>query len=746
MWRTYVICVLTGLLLVSTGSSILIMREVVSVQADADRMRQRMVAAEGAQANLQQQIDQLKAAQASGAPQPQPTPSVAAVPVPTVAAPASAQSTLQQIEDEVAGIRGLLPRNQVPLQFLDRQALQRYFVDRFNADYLPIERESDQKLLTTLGLLNPSDSIVQILLDVLQEQVIGVYNDDDKAMYIVADSNQFGAEEKATFAHEFTHALQDQYYDLRALAPKHPDNDDRSLALQALIEGDAVLSQRLWTQLRLSQDEIGQLGQGGADSTLFAAPLFVREQLLFPYGDGFNFVRQIYQSSGGYAAVDNVFQNPPDSTEQILHPEKYRSREKPVDVRLPDVAAALGEGWRTIRSNILGELDLRLILEQLTDRTRAVRGSSGWGGDRWVLLEKDGQQALVIKSVWDTELDARNHFDAFAAALRNRFGGAKEEEASTTRQALTAANAATEVRRGGVNVLVVISFDRPSADAIVAALAPADSTHSPQPPLPGQGEGVGGEGRWPALAADFERQTIVGHLDVRADATVGCLVLQGVANVGQIRASRLQLGDQVERLGHAQVSRVRFPTEGVDHHDVQIAQQRPGGGRHAAGIRQIGEVANAVAGRPNRAMAHRDRLNAAPGSVERGVVDGGVADMWDEADPGRTRECVGKPLAERCARRRVPEAGQHAAQRGVEGLQVVDARGVIGVKVGVEHRVDSRDVLAQCLQPELGTRVDDQPRSLVGFDVHRSAGALVAWIAAGAGWAAAADDGHTVRG
>jgi hypothetical protein len=100
-----------------------------------------------------------------------------------------------------------------------------------------------------------------------------------------------------------------------------------------------------------------------------------------------------------------------------------------------------------------------------------VRGSGGWGGDRWELLEKDGRQALVLKTVWDTDNDARNFFDAFGLALRNRFAGARQEEQSATRQALTAATAATELRRSGPNVLAVISFDRPSAEAIVTAVA-----------------------------------------------------------------------------------------------------------------------------------------------------------------------------------------------------------------------------------------------------------------------------------
>jgi hypothetical protein len=470
VWRTYVICVLLGLLLVATGGSVMLTRQILSAQADADRLRQRVAAAESAQSKLQQQLDQLSRAQTSGATT-SPTPGLPTVPVPSVALSSTDRALLQRIEDQVAGLRGLQPKNQVPLRILDQAALQRYFVDRFNQDYLPGERESDQKLLTTLGLVSQTDSVVQILLDVLQEQVIGLYNPDDKKMYLLNDNSRFGAEEKATFAHEFTHALQDQYFDLTTLAPKHPENDDRSLAIQALVEGDAVLMQRLWSQQNMTPDEINELGQGGGASKLYSEPLFLREQLLFPYGDGFNFVRQMYQAGGGYAGVDEVFRNPPESTEQILHPDKYRSHEKPIVVNLPDLSqGSLGDGWRKISSNVLGELDIRLILTQLTDTATGVRGSNGWGGDRWELLEKDGRQALVISTVWDTQNAARNFFETFGLAMKNRFPAASVDEASATRQALTAPSAATEVRRNGQNVVAVLSFDRSSAESIVAAL------------------------------------------------------------------------------------------------------------------------------------------------------------------------------------------------------------------------------------------------------------------------------------
>ncbi|MBV9579566.1 MAG: hypothetical protein JO057_13340, partial [Chloroflexi bacterium] len=269
----------------------------------------------------------------------------------------------------------------------------------------------------------------------------------------------------------YDHALQDQYYDLSTLLPKHPDNDDQSLAMQALTEGDAALLQRLWAQQSLTQDQLSQLGQSASPSKLLSAPLFLREQLLFPYGDGFTFVRQIYQTSG-YAGVDDVYRNPPQSTAQILHIDKYRNHVSPVEVDLPDLSqGALGDGWREISSNVFGELDLRLILSQLIDSAQGTRAASGWAGDRWELLEHNGQQALVVKSVWDSSDSASNFFNAFAEAMRNRYFGASVDEASDTRQALTTGTAATDVRKDGSTVVAVISFSRDTASAIADAVS-----------------------------------------------------------------------------------------------------------------------------------------------------------------------------------------------------------------------------------------------------------------------------------
>ncbi len=153
MWRTFGLIILFGLLVVSVAGNVVFLQEARSSSAEADHLRQRALTAEQQQNALQQRL-----AQAAGSQELSP----AAVPAPSTASP-----TLATIETQVATIRGLQPKSDVQLKFLDQDALRKYLVDNFNRDYLPTERESDQKLETMLGLLGPNDNLVQLLLQVL---------------------------------------------------------------------------------------------------------------------------------------------------------------------------------------------------------------------------------------------------------------------------------------------------------------------------------------------------------------------------------------------------------------------------------------------------------------------------------------------------------------------------------------------------------------------------------------------------
>lgn len=412
--------------------------------------------------------------------------SLAALALLLLAAQASAQgpaassgpdaATLQTIEAQVSQIRGLQQLSDTPLCLLDRESLQSYLLDKFSRDYLPRERESDQKELEALGLIQPGDDVVKMQLALLSDQVIGVYDTDAKSLFVVSDQGGFGPAARLTYAHEFNHALQDQHFDLNAIAPKHPASNDRSMAVHAIIEGDAIMLQTLWAARNLRTDELIQLARdaGASDGSLASVPLVLRTELLFPYTDGFNFVRQTYrQANNSYAAVDDLFSNPPESTTQILHPDRYRKHIHPADVQLVDLATSLGPAWRNVGSGVLGELDTRVLLEQWgTAHNEAVRIAAGWSGDRWQVIENDAGTAIVVKSTWETQTAATDFFSAYTRGLRARFADANVDEASGSREALTTPTRVTDLRAQGTEVLMVIAPDRDSANAIVAAVTP----------------------------------------------------------------------------------------------------------------------------------------------------------------------------------------------------------------------------------------------------------------------------------
>jgi hypothetical protein len=142
-----------------------------------------------------------------------------------------------------------------------------------------------------------------------------------------------------------------------------------------------------------------------------------------------------------------------------------------VPVQLPGLTALLGPDWRQVGSGVLGELETRVLLEQWgSNHSDAIRVASGWSGDQWQLVEKDGRSAMVVKSTWETPAAARDFFSSYSRGLRNRFDSATTEESSPTRQALTTPVAATDLRLQGSDVLTVIAFDRDTANAIVEAL------------------------------------------------------------------------------------------------------------------------------------------------------------------------------------------------------------------------------------------------------------------------------------
>ena len=350
------------------------------------------------------------------------TPSSAAAPSLAPTPVADPSTVYAAIEAQVQAIRGLTAKTPVAPKLLDDAGIRKLTADSFSKSNPPAVVAANERVMKAFGLLPPDASLADLYVKLLGSQVAGLYNPDDKTLYVVSKSGGLGPAQRTTFAHEFDHALQDQNFDLGSLSLDGVGHGDQSVARLALVEGDATLLMSIWQLQNLSQADLGQLiAESASDpgtQVLLDAPPVLRESLLFPYTAGLSFVQGL--QAAGWGAVNAAFRKPPASTEQILHPDKYASGEAPIAVTLPaDLAMRLGSGWKTTFEDTNGEFSLAVWLRTNTsiDTATANAAAAGWGGDRYALLEgPNGGWSVVTKTVWDTPADAAE-FEAAASGL-----------------------------------------------------------------------------------------------------------------------------------------------------------------------------------------------------------------------------------------------------------------------------------------------------------------------------------------
>jgi len=358
------------------------------------------------------------------------TPSVAPTASPS-ASPSSAPSPLssaaadaiyEAIEAQVVEMRGLEPVD-VKRETIDTEALKAFNVGTFDEDNPPEYIAANERLYKAFGLLPPDQSLKQLYLDLIDSQVAGFYRPDDKTLYVVSRTGTINGADKITFAHEYDHALQDAAFPVFKDMKELLDETDRALARAAIYEGDATWLMFQWGSAHLTPEEFAAAQAAGADpesmAVLERTPPILVESLLFPYTAGPAFIVPIH-TAGGWPAVDALYDKLPLSTEQILHPDKFRAGEEPVAVKLPaTLATEMGVGWNEGPQDTFGEFQLGVWLrESGISASDASAAAAGWGGDRLAVLNgPDEAWAVVMRSTWDTDEDATAFRQAAADAV-----------------------------------------------------------------------------------------------------------------------------------------------------------------------------------------------------------------------------------------------------------------------------------------------------------------------------------------
>jgi len=381
----------------------------------------------------------------------------------SAAPPSAVAETQRKIADfltRVAEARRLEPRARVEGQELDRAALIASVRAHVARELPPDVIRNQGELLVGLGLVPPEFDYEEGTFRLLEAQLAGFFEYRDKKMYLAADLDASAAD--LTLAHELVHALQDQHFDLASRMAYQPEANDRASAFQALAEGDATSAMMdvMAPERRLAvemPDDIFAAGIEGSMSASTAgevAPQVLRSSLIAPYIDGVLFVhalrrRGIARGSAdptGWAEVDRAWQSPPETTEQLLHIDKYDARE-PAE-KLGPVVPPAESGWSIFYEDVFGEQGLRISAEQWMPKKAAALVADGWGGDRLAVFRRSLPNDPPSGSgASPTTPSTRVPSGIYAVAWHIRFDAGRHDLDAEARQAFKALAESLRPRR-----------------------------------------------------------------------------------------------------------------------------------------------------------------------------------------------------------------------------------------------------------------------------------------------------------
>ena len=313
-----------------------------------------------------------------------------------------------------------------------REEIREFILREVHEERDAAKWHADQLALEKFGLIPRGFDLQQFIVDLLTEQVAGLYDPKSKEFYI-ADWIPLH-EQRMVMSHELVHALQDQHFDIEPWSEAARPNDDGELARHSVLEGAAIVGM-LEYMLRAQNLSVRDLpdieqfiraqmvGEMDKNSQLAKSPPYIRDSLLFPYLAGTAFSQRLLKAGGSWEKFYEIFAKPPASTHQILHPDLYLAGENLPSVSLAAAVKAVPAEWKKLDENTLGEFGMNALLKQFLGEERAQRVSRAWAGDAYAVLEqpKTKRVLLLFRLRLATNPDAARFFGAYSEALELKY-------------------------------------------------------------------------------------------------------------------------------------------------------------------------------------------------------------------------------------------------------------------------------------------------------------------------------------
>jgi hypothetical protein len=333
-----------------------------------------------------------------------------------------------KIAAELAQISGLKLHHPVPCDFISKEKVNDFLRKRVKDVATPEELRAEELTLKKFGLVPQDFKLADTTVDLLTEQAAAFYDYDKKKLFITDTTSSESQE--PVLAHELSHAIADQNFNLARYIRQGRKSDDGATARLAVMEGQATwlmseyLARRLGRSLRDSPalaKMMSRVTEGSGQFPVFdKAPLYLRVTLVFPYTEGMLFQNDVLARDGDEGFAE-VFRHAPLTTQQIIHPEKYFNSLDPTSPELPD--PRLPPSYKSLVGGTLGELDHSVLIEQAAGKPLSGQIAPHWRGSNYELREKkkDARLVLLYAVEWDSEDAARNYFSVYRQALEKKW-------------------------------------------------------------------------------------------------------------------------------------------------------------------------------------------------------------------------------------------------------------------------------------------------------------------------------------